>query len=152
LYYHKNIWDNYHIVKLNMIHFCVYEFLDLELLMFFLVASVSMIFWACFLSTIPYCAHLFSLRLWYFVSCFQCTARKWCITLPTLAASSTSSCSSPEAMHYNYRSKRAKRSAKVRPHFFRPNSLVCHDKCCCLLVSVLRSSYPTFWFFMFRVW
>ncbi|XP_066391364.1 uncharacterized protein [Miscanthus floridulus] len=35
--------------------------------------------------------------MWYCVCLFQCTARKCFITLHTLAASSTSSCSSPQA-------------------------------------------------------
>jgi len=78
----------------------------------------------------------------FFVCFFQCTARKIFSTLPTLAASSTSSCSSPQARHYNHRSKCAKRYAKVRPNVFRPNSLVSDDKSCCLLVFVLHSSYP----------
>ena len=102
------------------------------------------VFGPAFVSMIPHCAHIFSLTRCFFVCFFQCTARKCFSTLPTLAASSTSSCSSPEARHYNLRSKHAKRSAKARLHFFRPNSLVCHAKSCCFFVSILRSSYPTF--------
>ena len=101
-------------------------------------------FGPAFVSMDPHCTHIFIDKV-FFVCFFQCTARKCFSTLPTLAVSSTSSCSSPKARHYNLRSKHAKRSAKARPHFFCPNSLVCHTKRCCFFcVSILRSSYPTF--------
>ena len=80
------------------------------------------IFWACFcIYDPPLCTYIFIDKVFFYF--FQCTARKSFSTLPTLAASSTSLCSSPQARHYNHRSKRAKRSAKVRPDFFHPNSL-----------------------------
>ena len=102
------------------------------------------IFWACFcIYDYPLCTYIFISKV-FFVCVFQCTARKCFSMLPTLATSSTSSCSSPEARHYNLHSKCAKRSAKAHPHFFHPNSLVCHAKSCCFFVSILRSSYPTF--------
>ena len=100
-------------------------------------------FGPAFVSMIPHCVHIFLLTRCFFCF-FQCTARKCFSTLPTLAVSSTSSCSSPEARHYNLRLKRAKHFAKAHPYFFRPNSLVCHAKSYCFFVSILRSSYPTF--------
>jgi len=101
------------------------------------------IFWACFhIYDSPLCTYIFIDKV-FFVCFFQCTTRKSFSTLPTLTASSTLSCSSPQPRHYNHQSKYAKHSTKVRPNFFRPNSLVCDDKSCYLLVSILRSSYPT---------
>ena len=84
-------------------------------------------FGPAFISMIPHCAHIFSLTWYFFVCFFQCTARKSFSMLPTLAASSTSSCSSPEARHYNLCSKCAKRFAKASPHFLHPNSDVCNS-------------------------
>jgi len=45
---------------------------------------------------------------------------RWCSTLPTLAASLTSSCSPPTARQYNLCSKRHKRFGKASSLFLRP--------------------------------
>jgi len=61
----------------------------------------------------------------------------------TLAASSASSCSSPEGRHCIRRSKRARTSGKASPLVLRPNSPVCHSYNCCKFACMLQSSYHT---------